>query len=181
MLLTIALGASPASGAFLSTANSARVGASADDQARAVARMVGGIISYSRWPGRTDDSIAICTMGATRFAARLGEADAAAGRPVSARAITPGSSAAAQGCDVLYLGGTTGVQQQRAIAAVHGQPVLSIAENDPACRGGAMFCVVLSGDTLTFRLSVDAISRGTVRVDPRVLRLFDEAPERPAA
>ena len=120
-------------------------------------------------------------MGATRYAARLGEADGAAGRPVSARAIAPGSSAAAQGCDVLYLGGTTATQQQRAIAAVHGQPVLSIAEDDPACRSGAMFCVVLNGGGLTFRLNVDAISRGTVRVDPRVLRLFDETPERPAA
>ena len=181
MLLTIALGVSPASGAFLSTADSARVGASADDQARGVARMVGGIISYSRWPGRGEDTIAICTMGATRYAARLGEADGAAGRPVSARAIAPGSSAAAQGCDVLYLGGTTATQQQRAIAAVHGQPVLSIEEDDPACRSGAMFCVVLNGGGLTFRLNVDAISRGTVRVDPRVLRLFDETPERPAA
>jgi len=181
VLLTFALGVSPASAAFSSPATSARVGASADEQARGVARMVGGIISYSRWPGRGGDGITICTMGTTRFAARLSDADGAAGRPVTARAIAPGSSAAAQGCDLLYLGNTAPAQRQRALAAIHGEPVLSIAEDDPVCRDGAMFCVVLTGSNLTFRINVDAISRGTVRVDPRVLRLFDEAPERPAA
>lgn len=180
MLLTIALGVSPAAGAYVSQTSSARVGTSVDEQARGVARMVGGIISYSRWPGR-DDGVTVCTMGTTRFAGRIGDADAAAGRPVTARSIAPGSSAAAQGCDILYLGSTTPAQQQKAIGAIHGQPVLSIAENDPDCRRGTMFCVVLTGNTLTFRLNVDAISRGTVRVDPRVLRLFDEAPDRTAA
>ena len=157
--------------------------ANAEDQARGVARMVGGIISYSRWPARNGDGdgISICTMGSTRYAARLDEAGGAAGRPVTTRAIVPGSAAAAQGCDVLYIGDIAPAQRLRAVAAIHGQAVLSIAEDDPVCRGGTMFCVVLNDGSLTFRLNVDAISRGTVRVDPRVLRLFDETPERPAA
>ncbi len=180
VLLTIALGVPSAANAILSHVSSARVGVDADDRARGVARMVGGIVSYSRWPDQAGN-VTICTMGTTRYAQRLADAGATAGRSVTTRAIAPGSSAAQQGCDVLYLGATTPALQQKAIAAIHGQAVLSIAEADPACRGGAMFCLVLTGDQLTFRLSIDAISRGTVRVDPRVLRLFDDGSGREAA
>ncbi len=184
MLLTIALGIPSAANALLSQASSANVGTSVDagvdGRARGVARMVGGIISYSRWPG-DDGRVTICTMGTTRYAQRLADAGATAGRPVSTRAIAPGSAAAQQGCDILYLGATTPALKQKAIAAIHGQPVLSIAEADPACREGTMFCVVLTGDQLTFRLSIDAISRSTVRVDPRVLRLFEDGSGREAA
>lgn len=174
MLLTMALGFAPANGTSLSQATSARFGTTPDEQALNVARMIGGIISYSHWP-RPGDGTTICTMGNARFARRLGDARETAGHAVAVRAIAPGSSAAAQGCDVLYLGNTTAAQRQKAIGATHGQPVLSIAETDPSCRGGTMFCIVIQGDSLTFRLNVDAISRGTVRVDPRVLRLFSQA------
>ena len=180
VLLTIALGVPSAANALLPQVNSSRAAAGADDRARAVARMVGVIVSYSRWPN-ADGSVTICTMGTTRYAQRLADAGATAGRPVVTRAIAPGSSAAPQGCDVLYLGATTPALQQKAIAAIHGQPVLSINEADPACRSGTMFCVVITGDQLTFRLNVDAISRGTVRVDPRVLRLFEDGSGREAA
>ena len=176
----MALGVSPANGTSVSQTGSTRFGTTADEQASSVARMIGGIISYSRWPGR-DDAVTICTMGNTRFAKRLGDARETAGRAVAVRTIGPGSSAAAQGCDILYLGATTPALQQKAIGAVHGQPVLSIAEADPSCRGGAMFCILVQGGTLTFRLNVDAISRGTVRVDPRVLRLFSQASGKDAA
>jgi hypothetical protein len=57
------------------------------------------------------------------------------------------------------------------IGGIRGRAVLSIAETDPGCRGGTMFCLAVGASTLSFQLSVDAISRGTVRVDPRVLRV----------
>ena len=49
-----------------------------DQQALAVARMVSGIISYSRWPGDLA-VVRICVMGNTRFADRLGDAKPPAG------------------------------------------------------------------------------------------------------
>lgn len=151
----------------------APAGTTPDDQARSVARIVGGLIGYARWP-RPDDGITICTMGTTRFAQRLSEAGTITRQQVTTRAIAPGSAAAPQRCDVLYLGATTPALQQRAIMAIHGQPVLSIAEDDPDCRSGAMFCLLTGNHPITFRLNIDAVSRSTIRVDPRVLRLFSD-------
>ena len=171
VLLSIALGVpAPDITPPLSLA-STRAGSTTDEQARSVGRMVGGIIGYARWPG-PQNSISICTMGTTRLAQRLNEAGTVAPIPVTVRDIPTGSAAAAQGCDVLYLGVMPAAQQQRAIMAVHGQPVLSVAEADPTCRSGAMFCLVSGAGTLTFRINVDAVSRGTVRIDARVLRMF---------
>jgi hypothetical protein len=150
-----------------------RIAPGPDQQARAVARMVGGIISYTRWPGEPVPATRLCVMGKARFAGRLGEAAQVAGRTVSVSYLADGATTVAQGCDVLYLGALAAGAGQRAIASIRGRGVLSIAESDPACRGGTMFCLDVDSGEISFRLSLDAISRGTVRVDPRVLRLSD--------
>jgi len=148
-----------------------QVGQAPDDQAGGVARIVGGLIGYAHWP-QPKSRIAICTLGATRFSRRLGEAGAVAGLPVATRALPSGDAATIQGCDLLYLGAMPADQRLRAIRAVHGQPIMSVDEASPDCRSGAMFCLAARGDAITFRLNIDAISRSQVRVDPRVLRLF---------
>lgn len=61
--------------------------------------------------------------------------------------------------------------RQRLIAAVRGNPVVTIAEDDRDCAGGAMFCLLFAPQTLSFQLNIDAVSRSTVRIDPRVLRV----------
>lgn len=55
------------------------------------------------------------------------------------------------------------------IGALRGRGVLSIAESDPGCRGGTMICLRVARNSASFQLNLDAVSRGTVRVDPRVL------------
>lgn len=149
-----------------------RTAAGPDQQARAVARMVGGIISYTRWPGEPAPATRLCVMGKARFAGRLGEAGQVAGRAVSVNYLAD-SATVAQACDVLYLGPLAAGVAQQAIASIRRRGVLSIAESDPACRGGTMFCLEVDSGEVSFRLSLDAISRGMVRVDPRVLRLSD--------
>ena len=66
---------------------------------------------------------------------------------------------------------------RRLIASTTGRPVVTIVEADLACRSGAMFCLLYAPQSLSFRLSIDAVSRSTVRIDPRVLRLRKEAIE----
>lgn len=150
-----------------------RIAPGPDQQARAVARMVGGIISYTRWPDEPVAATRLCVMGKARFAGRLGEAGQVVGRTVSVNYLAVGATTVGEGCDVVYLGTMAAGGSQRAIASIRGRGVLSIAEADPLCRGGAMFCLEIDPLEISFRLSVDAISRGTVRVDPRVLRLSD--------
>lgn len=164
--------ASPAAAAPL-LAQPIRNDATPDDRARAIAQLVGGLIGYARWP-EPRGTLTICTMGATRMSGRLREAGEVVHQTVTVREIPPGSGAGQQDCDVLYLGGMAAALRQRAIMAIHGRPVLSVTEDDPDCRSGAMFCLIDRGDAPSFRLNLDAVSRGTVRVDPRVLRLFTD-------
>lgn len=133
-----------------------------------VARTVGGMISYTRWP-EPRAVLHLCVSGATAHARAFGRVGQAAGRPVNAQLIAPGS--AAQGCDVLYLGMMNAADRQRMMRAIRDRPVLSIAEADADCRGGTIFCLQILPERVGFRLSIDAVSRSAVRIDPRVLKI----------
>lgn len=168
MTLTVALIAMSASASIGSTGLIAETRVPPGQHDVVVARTVGGMISYTRWP-EPRPVVRLCVSGATAYAGGFGRVGQSAGRPVSAHLVPPGS--AAQGCDVLYLGDMGLVERQRMMRSIRGQPVLSIAESDPDCRGGAIFCLRVLPDRVGFRLSIDAISRSAVRVDPRVLRI----------
>lgn len=133
-----------------------------------VARTVGGMISYTRWP-EPRAVLHLCVSGVTAYAGEFGRVGQAAGRPVTAQLVAPGS--AALGCDVLYLGRMDAADRQRMMRAIRDRPVLSIAEADADCRGGTIFCLQVRPDRLGFRLSIDAVSRSGVRIDPRVLKI----------
>lgn len=136
------------------------------NEAQAVARIVGAIVSYTRWPA-SPATLRLCVAGAARHAARLGEAEAAAGRAIGVRTIAADATAA--DCDILYIGALPAAAREQMIRAARGRAVLSIAESDPDCREGAMICLRVARSSATFRLNLDAVSRGTVRIDPRVL------------
>jgi hypothetical protein len=140
--------------------------AAAADSADSVASLVGGIISYSRWPTQPRP-VRLCLAGATRYALRISDAQRTAGQSLMIRSV--GSAGKSATCDVIYIGTMRPAARTRLIAATRGQPVVTIVENDPACRSGAMFCLVPARGT--FRLNLDAVSRSQVRVDPRVLRI----------
>ena len=90
----------------------------------AVARTVGGIASYTRWP-EPPPTLRICVSGAARHADRLGEAARTAGRPVTVRRLGVGTALA--GCDLLYLGAMRPAENLGMIRAMHGRAILSIA------------------------------------------------------
>ena len=140
----------------------------ADQQAIVVARTVGGIISYTRWPTERP-VLRLCVAGSARYAGQLGDVSKSAGRPVSVRILQPG--AATTDCDALYLGAMPADRSGPMIAGLANRAVLSVTEADPNCRSGAMFCLEVRPASLSFRVSIDAISRTTLRVDPRVLRI----------
>ena len=81
------------------------------------------------------------------------------------------SSHLGNACDALYIGDLTLPAMRQVTARVRGRPVVTIAEADPACRSEAMFCLVFEAQRLSFQMNLDAISRSSVRVDPRVLRM----------
>ena len=145
------------------------LGNEADPYAPAVARLVKAVVQYTRWP-RNLPPKRVCVVGPTDHAN-----DMLAGREIGKvgfSAVQVGAdSVSAAGCEIVYIGRLS-LEQQRAITdRMRGAAVLTIAENDPACRSRAMFCLLFEADSLNFRLNIDAVSSSQVRIDPRVLRM----------
>lgn len=127
--------------------------------------MVGGILSYTRWPTRPQP-VRLCVAGATRHAAALGALPG-----TLLRTIPTGGAPSDLGCNALFLGALPTNERARLLAASRGQPIATIDQADPGCRGGAMFCLYLQPERIAFELNLDAVSRSTVRIDPKVLLL----------
>lgn len=135
-----------------------------------VSRVIGGIISYARWPVEPQP-LRLCISGVTQFDLHSPEISRASNRTIVTRRILPNASTA--DCDMLYLGTMDAAQQRQMLQSVRNRSIVSIVEFDPQCRSGAMFCLRAKATGVTFQLSIDAISRSSVRIDPRVLRATD--------
>lgn len=137
----------------------------------AVSRTVHGIIDYTRWP-RSPAMIRLCVAGRTRY--DLGLDDRAAGAPgtgVEVIRLDSRPFSALRDCNALYLGQLPADAYRGLLGGIAGAPVLTIVENDPACRAGAMFCLHVHGSRAGFDMNLDAVARSGLRVHPKVLML----------
>jgi len=150
------------------------VPAGADAPGRAIATMVRGIISFTRWPAQPDP-MQFCLLGPTRMTDGDLDTLSAGGRGVRVTRVPEGAASVPASCDTLYLGTVPPQRLSRLIAQGHERPLLTIAEEDAACRGGTMFCLHVRRSDISFELNLDAVSRSGVTVDPRVLRLSSGA------
>ena len=136
---------------------------------QAVNRMVGGIASYVRWPSGTPATNRhMCVVGTPRLAPRMAP-DTPGRGSISVRYIA--ASAVNADCDILFLGRMPATDRRQLIAWVRGRPVLTITDDDAACLYGAMFCLTGRAASLSFSVNLDAIARGPLKIDPRVLRI----------
>ena len=74
-------------------------------------------------------------------------------------------------CDILFLGRMPVADRRQLIAWVRGRAVLTITDDDTQCVFGAMFCLSGRAASLSFSVNLDAIARGPLRIDPRVLSI----------
>jgi hypothetical protein len=141
---------------------------------QAVADMIAGIVSFTRWP-TPHAPLRLCLAGVARFIART--PDGLLNQGLLVRALPPSMAAGqiAEQCDIVYFGALPPAPAGRLLAATRAAPILTIAEDDPGCRSGAMFCLQFRPGQISFELNLDAVSRGGVTIDPRVLRLSREA------
>lgn len=149
----------------------------ADGTTRGVNRVLGGIISYATWPGeRPGAARTMCIAGDPGLTDRI--APTVAGGPaISVRRLTA-AGVIGGGCDIVFLGHMPVADRQRLIAWVRGRPVLTISDDDPNCSFGAMFCLTGRTGSISFSVNLDAIGRGTLRVDPRVLKIGSDGGSR---
>jgi YfiR/HmsC-like len=137
----------------------------------AVAQVVFGIISYTRWP--TDPTeVHLCIVPPSSYADALTQAAVhAPGRPVQVQRVTPDDPALGATCDVVYIGAVSDEARTRVMAHLPGHPALTISEHDEECAVGSVFCLAIRDAQVSFKVNLDSLARSGVRVHPSVLQL----------
>ncbi|MBR8129814.1 YfiR family protein [Burkholderia ambifaria] len=136
----------------------------------AVRQVVLGIVSFTRWPS-TPVRLHLCVTGRPNYAAGLTDTLQAGSTVLDVQRVRFDDPALGLACDVVYLGSLGDDERARVRAALAGRPVLTIAEHDESCTAGAMFCLAVDGERVTFDINLDAVARSGVRVHPNVLNL----------
>lgn len=137
-------------------------------------RLVGGIISFARWPDRGGDpeNRTLCVMGTPQLMAPV--APIVGGKVLTRIIYRIQDPQNIQGCDIIYLGQMAATERQQIILSLANRPILTITDDDPNCSHGSMFCLYQQSKKIGFSINLDAIKRGNMRVDPRVLRIGRE-------
>jgi hypothetical protein len=135
-----------------------------------VRQVVLGIVSFTRWPS-TPVRLHLCVTGRPDYAAGLTDTLQAGSTVLDVQRVRFDDPALGLACDVVYLGTLGDAQRARVRAALAGRPVLTIAEHDESCTAGAMFCLAVVGERVSFDINLDAVARSGVRVHPNVLNL----------
>lgn len=136
----------------------------------AVRQVVLGIISFTRWP-TTPVRLHLCVTGRPDYAGGLTDTLQAGSTVLDVQRIRFDDPALGMACDVVYLGALGNDERARVRAVLSGRPVLTVAEHDMSCTAGAMFCITVEGERVTFDINLDAVARSGVRVHPNVLNL----------
>jgi hypothetical protein len=135
-----------------------------------VARIVTGIISFTRWPA-DPPVIRLCVATPAVYADNItARTPANPARQIVNGRYPLGDMHLETDCDVIY------VEQgneaaQRLFQHLAGHPVLSIGGDDDACTMGSLFCLTHARGVLSFAANLDAIARSGLRVNPKVLLL----------
>lgn len=130
--------------------------------------IVNGIISYTRWP-QLNGLPRLCIFSSATSASQLAREQ---NRPVFTPVMVANTDQALrENCDAVYFGHES-VQQQIALREqYHGKPQLYIAEQNPDCSAGSVFCLNITDKKISFSVNLDSLSRSGVRVSPDVLML----------
>ena len=131
-------------------------------------RMVSGIISFTHWPGNVGTP-RLCVFSSAKHVAF--SADATPVRPFNVTYIADWNHRPDVQCNAIYFGRETPEQQSTFLATVRGTPTLSIAEDNPECITGAVFCLLVNQSPPAFSVNLDSLSRSGIRVSPDVLLL----------
>ncbi len=140
-----------------------------DGPAAAAADIVAGILSYTRWPS-SDGPVRLCVAGQSPLTARLVDRALVNGRRMTVVRRASGSLPGG-GCDAIFMARLPLREQERIARAAQGTAIVTMTDADPVCESGVMVCLRLVAGGMSFDLNLDAVSRSSVRIDPRVLML----------
>jgi hypothetical protein len=132
--------------------------------------------AFVEWPDKTfaaaDSPINVCVAGADPFGSTLEQVAAGqrvGGHPIEIRRLS--AIAAGSGCQIAFLGGSGEQSVAQAIAAVHGEAILTVtdAAADPHDRGIVSFVIV--NDRVRFEIDNAAAEQNHVVISSKLLSL----------
>lgn len=143
----------------------------ADKPDSAANRIVSGIISFTHWPGK-NSLPRLCIFSTARHLSYSNDsAKVLPAKNFDITYINNKSNLPSAQCDAIYFGSETPQQQSDILETTRGRPTLSIAENNPDCTLGAVFCLLVKQKPPAFSVNLDSLSRSGVKVSPDVLLL----------
>jgi hypothetical protein len=135
-----------------------------------IARIINGIIGFTRWPG-APQNVRLCITTPAAYAGALVRQESASKRLASVQYLTPQDPRLESECDVVYIERADSADRARLFQRLAGRPVLSIAGSDSGCLMGSLFCISDAGAPATFSANLDAIGRSGLHINPKVLLL----------
>jgi hypothetical protein len=149
------------------------------DAPTTVARSVLDIISFARWPTQPD-AYRLCVAGQTTYLRDMAiDTATVSGHPVRSRDLELRDDSMLSACDVVYIGAVMDATRKQLLGNAAGQPILTIDEAGASCSNGAMFCLRVHDNRVSFGIDLDAISRSEVRINPNVLLLARRKSDQP--
>lgn len=130
--------------------------------------------AFTEWPGEVGAALNLCIYGPDPFGADI---DALMGKTVGSRLIEvhrKTSLEALKGCQIVFVATPVIAQVPRVLDAVHGQPVLIVADSPGAARQGAMLNMNLVQGRVTFEANLVAARNARLTLSSKLLRLATE-------
>lgn len=156
----------------------ARSARALDEEVRVQAAFLYNFLRFANWPPEANAtaSITIGILGSDPVEDALGAVRGSElhGRRVEVKRVT---AAQAGDCHLLYIARSEGGRTGSILSAVARHPVLTVAGSPGFTRQGGMVEFVIVGDTVKFKVNLDAARRGGLRLGSQMVGVAIEVME----
>lgn len=129
---------------------------------------------FTEWPAAVGGTLKLCVYGADPFG---GELDGLQGKTVGARRIAVQPKATLEelpGCQIVFVTQATASHVPRVLAALAGQPVLTVADSPAAANQGVMLNMTIAKSKISFEANLRAARAAQLNLSSKLLRLATE-------
>jgi len=127
---------------------------------------------FVRWPSNSGSGFSICILGYDPFGSLLDstvEGETVDGKRLSVRRISSAPQAA--DCRILFISSSEQRRLGSILAALAGQPVLTVSDLPDFCDHGGMIQFVVEGERVRFAVNRDAAERANLTFSSDLLRV----------
>lgn len=129
---------------------------------------------FTEWPAEVGPRLNLCILGQDPFGA---EVDALADKPIGGRTIVVqrlGSRKSYTECQLLFVAPSAVSGLPGVLEAVHGRPVLTVADSPDAARNGAAINMLVRDSKVLFEVNLKAVQGARLKLSSKLLRVAKE-------